>query len=236
MRTLCSLVLWAVVVGAQSLPPGARIIERATVPNARTGRELVLWMERAEYFLPPRDAWAADDFLYGGRWNGIGHVSLIDVATRRVINTVALPKIPIPQSAMRYGYHPLTSKEFGPVRVLYLQDLTGEGVKGQFYLLQYLNSSHNHTFAFGYSPTLDRAVQYSIVDEGKRRESIPVIFQKPQVRPGHWMFRHYGDHGDDAIYDEDVRFDAAAQQFVRRVKITKQQMPGSLPKPAPGPK
>ena len=78
---LSSLVLNAAVV----LPPGAKIIERAPVASPQRSRELVLWMDKPQYFNPPPEAYGA-----------------IDLLTNRVINTIDLPKgIPIPAA----GYH-----------------------------------------------------------------------------------------------------------------------------------
>ena len=203
-----------------NLPKDARIIEIAQIDGAPHPRQLLLWMNNPTYFKPPRDDYGAIDILYGGRWSGPAHVSLIDPTTSRVINTIDLPKdIPIPEVAHRYGYHPLTTEEEGPVQVLYLQDLTGEGVKGQFHFLEYLNSSTNETRAYGYSPSRDVVVPYPIVTKGKQSWSFPVIFQQPQARPGLWHFIHQGDHGDDSTYDEHVTFDTASQRFLRTVRI-----------------
>ena len=95
---LSSLVLNAAVV----LPPGAKIIERAPVASPQRSRELVLWMDKPQYFNPPPEAYGAIDLLYGPRWIGAARLSLIDLLTNRVINTIDLPKgIPIPAA----GYH-----------------------------------------------------------------------------------------------------------------------------------
>lgn len=205
-----------------NLPKGARIIETEEIEGTLKPRQLILWMNKPDYFKPPLEAYSASDFLYGGRWSGPAHVSLIDPTTDRVINTIDLPKdIPITEVGHRYGYHPLTTENEGPVQVLYLQDLTGEGIKGQFYFLEYLNSSTNETRAYGYSPTRDIVVPYPIATNGKQSWSVPVIFQQPQTRPGLWHFTHQGDHGDGATYDEHVTFDAARQLFLRTVRITR---------------
>lgn len=200
------------------LPPGGRIIEQEAI-DAR--RALVLWMQKPRYANIPREYHAASEFLYNPWWIGPAYLSLLDITTNRIVQSIDLPKdLPIP-AAGYYSYP--GSKQRRPV--LEMRDLTGEGVKGQFSLLEYLNSSTNVTRAYGYSPTQDRLVQYKILDGGKPQLSIPVIFQQPQASPGLWKFIHSGDHGDDAIYDEHVTFDRTRQLFVREVKITKQKNP-----------
>lgn len=224
---------------ADLLPSDARIIETANVP-VRTGktRMLVLWMKAPRRVLSAWDS--AADLLYGDHWLGPTFLSLIDPSTARLINTVTIrpyQQSPDDQSGFAipfftyndyYVPHPDKDRKGKPL-LLRLQDLTGEGVAGQFVFFDHVASGIAAGSVFGYSSRSDIAVQYAV--ERTQNRFNPVVqlwavqvFDKKPERPGYWKFTWEAGHGEWEWLDEEVHFDAARQLFVE--KLTTRPYPG----------
>jgi len=246
--TLVWLYLTASIAGqaplthrvADLLPSDARIIEVANVPvrSART-RVLVLWMNSPRRVISAWDS--AADFLYGDHWFGPTFLSLIDPSTDRLINTVKIRPnrespddpdgIAIPfftYNGLYYVPHPDEDRKGKPL-LLRLQDLTNEGVAGQFVLFDHVASGIAAGSVLGYSSRSDTARQYAV--ERTQNRFNPVVqfwavqvFDRKPLRAGYWKFTREAGHGDFEWIDEEVHFDAARQLFVE--KLTTRPYPG----------
>jgi hypothetical protein len=127
-----------------------------------------------------------------------------------------------------YVPHPDKDRKGKPL-LLRLQDLTGEGVAGQFVLFDHVVSGIAAGSVLGYSAGSDVAVQYAL--ELTQNRFDPVIqfwtnqvFDRKPVRAGYWNFTWEAGHGEWEWIDEDVRFDATRQLFVQ--KLTTRPYPG----------
>lgn len=217
------------------LPSDARIIETANlrVPGGKA-RTLVLWMSNPRPIMASWDS--GPDFVYGDHWFGPTSLSLIDPANRKLINTIGIHSLneargndggfSVPfftWDGPYYVPHPDKNHKGTPL-LLYLRDLTGEGVAGQFALFEYLASGISSGSVFGYNATSDRAVQYPIEStEGSFRPVMQSweaqVFATKPLSPGYWKFTWEPGHGSFEWIDETVRFDSVRQLFVEKRTI-----------------
>jgi len=220
------------------LPPDAKIIETATL-NTGPGkaRSLVLWMEKPDSVVRQDGGYCGDD-VYGDYWIGPTRLSLFDLAESTLVNTIEirssyeLPddkehvfQIPFLVSNYFYSVPTLNASEEGQPQILNLQDLTGEGIAGQFVLFDYTACGVVSTSVFGYSPESERATQYPIeivADDQKVRIEHWAwqIFASKPIRPGYWDFTWEPGYGVDVFNREQVSFDKARQLFVERQEMT----------------
>src|SRR5262245_30522792 len=151
--------LLAATLGAQSptpaaiqklLPLDAKIVETADLTESSgKPRALVLWMRHPERVVR-QEAMGCVDWVYGDHWYGPTRVSLVDLSKPKLINTVEIRGLyagtddkersfPVPFFVSNSFYYvPLANaKKEGQPMILYLRDLTGEGVAGQFVLFEY---------------------------------------------------------------------------------------------------
>ena len=225
---------------ADLLPGDARIIETATVP-VRTAkvRLLVLWMQAPRRVTSEWDS--AADFVYGDHWLGPTFLSLADPSAPRLINTVTIrgnQESPDDNGAFAipfftysgFYYVPHADKDRkGKPLLMRLQDMTGEGVAGQFVLYDHVASGIAAGSVVGYSFRSDRAVQYAVERTQNRFDpvvqlwAVQVFDRKPE-RAGYWKFTWEVGHGEWEWIDEEVHFDAARQLFVE--KVTARPYPG----------
>ena len=160
------------------LPAGAKIIESADIHlGGGQTRTLILWMTNPERVSATWDT--CSDYVYGDHWFGPTSLSLIDASKQKLINTIRVRSsadaenkgsFAVPFFTLDGPYHvphPDKDKKGRPL-ILNLQDLTGEGTKGQFALFDYAACGIDQTSVFGYSPKLDKVLQYSVeVTQGK---------------------------------------------------------------------
>jgi hypothetical protein len=218
------------------LPPDARIIEIADLKVGRsTDRGLILWMLHPKRVdrLETGDG-GCSDWVYGDFWYGPARLSLLDLAHKRLVNTIEIRgmyegaqekehdfPIPFRVSNGLYYVPQVSGNKVGQPKILNLRDLTGEGVAGQFALFEYEACENYLTTAIGYSRRSDRAVQYGIetLDESGKPKVVSwveKVFQEKPNPPGHWDFTWKPGHGFDGTIHEQVSFDPARQVFVRR--------------------
>ena len=225
---------------ADLLPSGARIIETASVP-ARTAkaRLLVLWMQAPRRVTSEWDS--AADFVYGDHWLGTTFLSLVEPSAPRLINTVTIRgnqessddngAFAIPfftYNGFYYVPHPDKDRKGKPL-LMRLQDMTGEGVAGQFVLFDHIASGIAAGSVVGYSSKSDSAAQYAV--ERTQNRFSPVVqlwavevFDRKPERAGYWKFTWEAGHGEWEWIDKVVHFDAARQLFVE--KLTTRPYPG----------
>jgi hypothetical protein len=192
-------------------------------------------MRQPEHVVVPWEA--CSDFVYGNHWYGPTYLSLVDVTTRKLVNTVRIRSsakaaeekgsfaIPFFVSSDVY-YVPNSDKDkAGKPTVLNLQDLTGEGTVGQFALFDYAGSCGiSLSSIFGYSPKSDRAMQFpvEVIESGDTpvvRLWVDQIFASKAVGPGKWDLTWEPGHGCDCEIHDEVSFDPARQIFADRRTI-----------------
>jgi hypothetical protein len=217
---------------ASLLPSDARVIETAQVSiRAAKTRVLVLWMSAPRRVISEWDS--AADTLYGDHWFGPTFLSLIDPSTAKLINTVTIRPneessddgdgLSIPFFTYNFFYyvpHPDKDRKGRPL-LLRLQDLTGEGVAGQFVLFDHVASGIAAGSVLGYSSRSDTAVQYAVESIQNRFEPVVQfwavqVFDRKPLRAGYWKFTWEAGHGEWDWIDEEVHFDPARQLFVER--------------------
>jgi len=210
------------------LPHDACIIETANVTTSNGNpRVLLLWMTAPQRVTASWDSGA--DFVYGDHWFAPTSLSLVDPSNGKLLNTIRIHsnsrqdhgnfRIPFfTFDGPYYVPHPNRDHKGKPV-LLHLQDLTGEGVAGQFALFDYDATGIYESSVFGYSPQSDAAVQYRI--EVKEEKFQPVVqswvmqvFAHRPIRPAFWKFTWEPGHGASAWVDEEVHFDPARQLFL----------------------
>jgi hypothetical protein len=218
------------------LPPEAKVIETADVNvGGSTDRGLVLWMLHPKRVVRQEvgDGGCAD-WVYGDHWYGPARLSLLDLAKRRLINTIEIRSMydsaqepehdfPLPflVSNGNYFVPGVNGDNEAMPKILNLRDLTGEGVVGQFVLFEFEACALSLTTVLGYGRTSDRVVQYGVEmfnEDGKREvvSWVEQVFGHKPVRPGHWDFNWRPGHGVDSVVHEEVSFDPAKQVFVKQ--------------------
>lgn len=223
------------------LPRAALVIERESLEaSGHPDRALVLWM------LSPKKVPSLDPYVYacpdetrGSHYSGPTRVSLIDVTTNRVINTV---KIALEDDGNRDTFdvpYAIRGNLFYAVRddgntqgereahILFLKDYNGDGKALEFAMFEKSACMPLETTLVGYSERLDRVVHYPVafeVIEGEnhtRRVShwAPYLFYKNPIVPGYWKYDiDYRGRGG-ALITYEVRYNPKAERFEGRMII-----------------
>lgn len=192
------------------LPPGAVMIETQVLTSAGyPDRMLILWMSNPSKH--PSDANEDPEYLYtcpdqtrGSYYGGIANVSLINVKTDSIINTIEIkqeegPSIPY---AIRKGYYyevegkPDKGGEAKP-HIMALKDYNGDGKSLEFAVFDALACMGLETALIGYSQKQDKVIQYPIhlLSEGDDQQktekilySCDYLFSKKPESPGYWKY------------------------------------------------
>lgn len=176
------------------LPSDARIIGTAPVHS----RLLVLWMQHPQRVIRNAEG-GCEAALYGDHWLGPARLSLVNPTTKRVINTVVVRDASEPrEDAVHVSIEPFK-----------LRDITGEGVAGQFELFHYVTCGNSATTVLGYSPRLDKAIQYDI---GPRKWHDHPLGEAP-VSPGRYILDWDPGHGCFCAVHDEIAFDRTRQIF-----------------------
>ncbi len=217
------------------LPKGARIMETVDLAKS-TGRSriLVLWMKNPTRRNMGEEYYGTAVHGYYA-WEGPTRLSLVDAARRSVINTVkilgrgstgdetedsfTLPALSHAADSYYKVPHPDADGK-GVPEILYLRNLTGNGLASEFVLFEYDACGLVTTSVLGYQQTSDHVVQYPIETrdrEGKVESTsfwAQQVFSVQPIRPGYWQFTWGPGHGVDDIVDSKVSFDRTRQVFV----------------------
>ena len=123
---------------------------------------------------------------------------------------------------------PDTDRKGKPL-LLHLQDLTGDGVAGQFVLFEHVVSGIAAGSAFGYNVKSDIAVQYPVEITQNRFKPVvenwvTAVFGAKPIRPGFWKFTWEAGHGEWEWIDVEMHLDPARQLFVE--KLSTRPYPG----------
>jgi hypothetical protein len=202
---------------------------------------LVLWM------LNPRknptnylfdEPYSCPEQSRGSHYSAATRVSLINSASRQIVNTV---KISADQSeedsfelpyAIRKGYYyrvparVKTGAEAKP-NLIWLRDYNGDGKALEFALFDAIACMGLQTTLIGYSEKQDRVIQYPIsleTLEGAKRSSIVTpwadyLFSSKPVRPGYWKYEiDYRGRGG-SLDKWEVRYNPAKEQFEAKLNM-----------------
>jgi len=245
---LIAIVLWSAICvlaqpNLQGLPRNATIVETRMLPStARANRTLVLWMlnpRKNPTNYPPDEMYSCPEQTRGSHYSGLTRVSLIDSATRRVINTV---KISAAQSeedsfdlpyAIRRGYYyqvPARVKPGSEAKpsLIWLRDYNGDGKALEFALFDAVACMGLETTLIGYSEKQDRVIQYpislDILDGAKRTTKVSpwadYLFSRKPLRPGYWKYE-VDYRGRGGSFDKwEVRYNRAMEQFEGKLILT----------------
>ena len=172
------------------LPPGARMIETRAVPSkAHPNRALILWMINPQKH--PRDTpdepYTCPEETRGSYYSGPLRVSLVDSATRRLINTLKITQeysddedsfdIPYRIHAGYYHVPSVRAGQEGTPVIMWLRDYNGDGRAQEFALFDALACMGLPTTLIGYSESKDRVIQYpvnvEVLEGGKRSRKQP---------------------------------------------------------------
>ncbi len=166
-------ILLLVLVGqtfAQTFPKSAVILERK---NFTVNREVVLWMPN-----PNKNPRSADDDIYtcpdqtrGHYYSGIAKVSLIDVKSKKIINTIEVigngltsedNTLDLPYLIKRgyYNVAKLDKNKEGKPTLLNISDYNNDGKSHEFALFDAVACMGLETTLIGYSEKQDKVIQY----------------------------------------------------------------------------
>jgi hypothetical protein len=161
---------------AFGLPHSAFVVEtqKLPTPDARD-RALVLWMLAPARHprMDPDDPYTCPEQARGHYFAGRTRVSLIDLAGRRVINTVLIRDVHFPKkdsfdtpylirSDLFYKVERTDDHGEGRPTILHMQDRTGDGKPFEFALYDAVFCMGLETALIGYSEKRDRIVQYPV--------------------------------------------------------------------------
>jgi hypothetical protein len=242
-------LLLALVCGARaqtSRPPvrlgaGAVVIEtRQLEVGAGKKRMLVLWMLRPSKH--PREGdeiYTCPEETRGSYYTGPLRVSLFDMSTRRLVNTLKITQeyaddadeFDIPYRIHAGGYYHVGGAREGAEgrpTIMWLRDYNGDGRALEFALFDAQACMGLETTLVGYSEKQDRVIQYTVMleatAEGKKMKQalkwVDYLFSKKPAAPGRWEYEidYRGRAGTLDRYA--VRYDGAAERFEGTVSFT----------------
>jgi len=191
------------------LPAKALVIEEQSLKKSGYfDRALVLWMispKKVPHGNGPETHYSCTDVTRGSYYHGPTRVSLVNTATGNVINTIKIDQdgedsFDIPYAIRRGYYYRVESgakkeTELKP-QILWLRDYNGDGTPLEFALFDAQACLGLGTTLIGYSPNLDKVIQYQIKLEIERKgkKSVEVsnwadyLFSKKPIKSGHWIY------------------------------------------------
>ncbi|MBA3766336.1 MAG: hypothetical protein H0W99_04980 [Acidobacteria bacterium] len=223
------------------LPAGARVIETRTInTKGHPNRALVLWMLRPK--TNPRDTpdeiYMCPEETRGSYLSGPLRVSLVDTATRKLINTVEVKQeysegnedsFDIPYKIHQGYYHVggVRGTMEGKPAIMWLRDYNGDGRALEFALYDALACMGLSTSLIGYSERQDRVIQYETeltTQEGNKRSTVVTrwvdyLFSKKTNAPGYWKYEidYRGPGGSLDRYE--IRYDRARERFEGKLVV-----------------
>ncbi len=244
-RWLGAAVLFLPAASAQvrysGLPADAVVIEQEPVPaNFHPNRLLVLWMKSPERH--PRDGTPEDntytcpEVTRGHYYHGPTVVSLVDMAVKRVINSVDIEplfgdSLDIPyfiEAGHHYAVPGKLVHNEGKPKLLTLRDYNSDGKALEAALFTAESCMGLTTTLIGYSEKQDKAIQYSVElvydADGKRSRQterwVDHLFAQKPVQPGYWKYAIDRRGHGGTLDSYEVRFDAAKERFTGTVIST----------------
>lgn len=222
------LSVLTVNLSAQIFPKSAVILEKAKVTPTR---QMVLWMKN-----PRKNPRSADDDIYtcpdntrGHYYSGVTNVSLINLKTKRIVQTLEIISdgiesgfntLDLPYLIKRTGYYEVPridkNKEGKPV-LMKLKDYNGDGKPHEFALFDAIACMGLPSTLIGYSQKRDKVIQYQTelkTAEGTSKEYwIDYFFGHKANKQGVWRYRidYRGRAGTLDKYE--LRYDRKREMF-----------------------
>jgi hypothetical protein len=221
------LLILASNIFAQDIPKSATILEKA---NVTPSRQLILWMPNPTK--NPRDAeevYTCPEETRGHYYSGKTNVSLIDLKTKKTINTIAIDangenSLDLPYLIHR-GYYNVPkidkNKEGKPI-LMNLKDYNNDGKSYEFALFNALACMGLDTTLIGYSQKQDKIIQYPIELKVKNKTSkgmwADYLFGQKVNAQG--IYKYQIDYrGRGGTLDKyTFRYDKAKEKFVGKLE------------------
>jgi hypothetical protein len=180
----------------------------------------------------PGETYTCPEKTRGSFYSGHAFVSLVDVKTLRVLDTLAIQAseeeeegaVDLPYQIHAGLYyrveHPGKDKEGKPT-LLDLRDVNGDGRAQEFVLYDIFACMGLGTTLIGYSEKQDQMIQYPVFltseEDGEKTTDkllwADYLFSEQPVTPGHWRYEiDYSGRGG-CVDAYDVRYDAASESF-----------------------
>lgn len=227
----------------RGLPAGAVIVEARKLASAKhADRVLVLWMlspKKNPNGYEPDDIYSCPDQTRGSHYSGPTRVSLLNSATRKIINTVKIAEEPeeagdtfdLPY-AIRKGYYyrvetPVKRSVEAKPTIMWLKDYNGDGKALEFALFDALACMGLQTTLIGYSEKQDRVIQYPVsldVIEGSKHSNrvtpwADYLFSAKPRRPGYWKYEiDYRGRGG-SLDKWEVRYNPVKERFEGKLTV-----------------
>ena len=221
--------------GSREIPRTATNIETRTLATEGfPQRAVILWMlnpTKHPYWGGREEPYTCPDMSRGSHFSGPTRVSLLDTASKRVINTTEIEDIDgndsfdVPyQIRPEQLYHTEKAALTAEVKptIIWLRDFTGEGRRLQFKLADALACMPVVTTLVGYVPERDEVIHYAVrlstTYRGKTSTQtshwIDYMFIRAAIEPGHWKYQvdYTGRGGTNDVTD--ISFDRRTLQFV----------------------
>lgn len=223
-----------------NLPASAVIVETQTLAShGDADRALVLWMLKPKR--TPRDTpnepYTCPEETRGSYFSGPTRVSLINLKTDRVINTINIIEelngedhsdksepfdIPYRIHAGSYYHVPgVRTRREGKPLIMWLRDYNGDGKALEFALFDAQACIGLGTTLVGYSERQDKVIEYQIElkvkgdnEHGTRTSHWgDYLFSKIPATPGHWQYEiDYRSRGG-SLDKYEVRYNALKEMF-----------------------
>ena len=227
-----------------SLPRGGVVLEtRKLNSTTHPSRSLVLWMlnpKKNPTSYGRNDTYSCPDYTRGSHYSGPTRVSLIDSATKRILNTIKISgsyeeggdSFDLPY-AIRAGFYyrvvprPREAVEAKPT-IMWLRDYNGDGKLFEFALFDAEACMGLQTTLIGYSEKRDLVIQYPVsleVIEGSKRSSrmspwADYLFSKQPLRPGYWKY-DIDYRGRAGSLDKwEMRYNGARERFEGKLIVS----------------
>ena len=227
----------------RGLPAGAVIVETRKLPSGKhPDRALVLWMvspKKNPSGYEPDEVYPCPDQTRGSYYSGPTRISLLNAATRTIINTVKIAEEPeqggdtfdVPY-AIRKGYYyrvetPVKGGVEAKPTIIWLKDYNGDGQALEFALFDALACMGLETTLIGYSEKQDRVIQYPVdleVVEGSKHSTrvtpwADYLFNTKPRRPGYWRYEidYRGRAG--SLDKWEVRYNTAKERFEGKLTV-----------------
>ena len=215
------------------LPASAKIIEtRPLTSRSHPNRALILWMinPKRNPREPADEIYTCPEYTRGHYYSGPTRVSLIDLKTNKIINTIKVKSeadeqdsFDVPYKIARGYYYQVVksnAKEAKPI-ILALKDFNGDGKAYEFVLYEAEGCMGLETALIGYSEKRDKVIQYKTVLTTKNKKEtktetlgwVDYLFSKQAIKNGVWKYDidYRGRNGTLDQYN--IRYNAKQERF-----------------------
>jgi hypothetical protein len=223
-KFLFILFLFSLNLLAQTLPKSAVILEKA---NVTATRQIILWMPNPKK--NPRsendDFYACPDETRGSYYSGIAKISLVDIKTKKIINTLQIEgfedeTLDLPYLIKDKGYYKvseLNKTNDGKPNLLNFNDYNNDGKLHEFILFDKVACIGLGTTLIGYSEMQDKVIQYQteLKIDGKTSNEFWVdnFFGQKVNKQGVWKYEvDYRGRGG-ALEKYEIRYDKKREMF-----------------------